>query len=295
MTRAETAAYCATHGLTWREDSVERDVPRAAASAQLLALHPAAEQNVLATLAMLRDEAAVLDDVVDAVLREGVRQRVDDDGLAHPPAEARAAAARAAKARRGAAWTSPACRPRSRGSSLQRLADEAGGPSSAATRRRHARARPRGTATLDLPGGLRAVSEYGRIRIDRGEPPPPAPAGCRCPAAPTFGAGEITCERGAFAIADGTLAAHALAPTLEVRAWRPGDRMRPLGLRRHEVPAGPVHRPQGPARAPRPASRRDLGRRDRVGARRRDRGALQGPGHDRDQVRLAWRLDSAAP
>jgi tRNA(Ile)-lysidine synthase len=35
---------------------------------------------------------------------------------------------------------------------------------------------------------------------------------------------------GAFAVADGTLDRDALADELEVRAWRPGDRMRPLGL-----------------------------------------------------------------
>jgi tRNA(Ile)-lysidine synthase len=31
-------------------------------------------------------------------------------------------------------------------------------------------------------------------------------------------------------VGDGTLAAGALAPALEVRPWRRGDRMRPLGL-----------------------------------------------------------------
>ena len=43
-----------------------------------------------------------------------------------------------------------------------------------------------------------------------------------------FGAGEVACEVGAFAIADGTL--DGLADTLEVRTWRPGDKLRPLGL-----------------------------------------------------------------
>jgi tRNA(Ile)-lysidine synthase len=46
-----------------------------------------------------------------------------------------------------------------------------------------------------------------------------------------YGAGELTCVRAPdLALADGTLAAEALGPALEVRAWRPGDRMRPLGL-----------------------------------------------------------------
>ena len=73
MTRAETAAYCRAHGLPWREDTSNATSARGVLRAAL-ALHPAAEHNVLATLATLRDEAAVLDDVVEAVLREGVRR-----------------------------------------------------------------------------------------------------------------------------------------------------------------------------------------------------------------------------
>ena len=34
-----------------------------------------------------------------------------------------------------------------------------------------------------------------------------------------------------------------------MRAWRDGDRMRPVGAGRHEDAAGPLHRPQGAARA----------------------------------------------
>ena len=113
---------------------------------------------------------------------------------------------------------------------LQRLADEAGGPSIAAHTDAILALQRTGTATLDLPGGLRAISEYGRIRIDHGPPTSPAPTRLPVPGRVKYGAGELTCERGAFALEDGTLAAHALATTLEVRAWRPGDRMRPLGL-----------------------------------------------------------------
>jgi tRNA(Ile)-lysidine synthase len=80
-----------------------------------------------------------------------------------------------------------------------------------------------GTAALDLPGGLQAVSEYGRVTIG-----PPASIGLPVPGRVAFGAGEVACELGEFEIADGTL--DGLAPTLEVRTWRPGDRMRPLGL-----------------------------------------------------------------
>ncbi len=80
-----------------------------------------------------------------------------------------------------------------------------------------------GTASLDLPGGVVATSEYGRLTIG-----PPASIGLPVPGRVAFGEGEVSCELGEFAIADGTL--DGLASTLEVRTWRPGDRMRPLGL-----------------------------------------------------------------
>jgi tRNA(Ile)-lysidine synthase len=116
---------------------------------------------------------------------------------------------------------------------LQRLADEAGGPALGA----HADAilalgGSGGTAALDLPGGLRAVVAYGRLTIERRRAEPaPAPVTLTVPGAIAYGAGTVTCERGAdLPIEDGTLDAQRLAPTLEVRPWRPGDRLRPLGL-----------------------------------------------------------------
>jgi tRNA(Ile)-lysidine synthase len=57
---------------------------------------------------------------------------------------------------------------------------------------------------------------------------PPASIALSVPGRVAFGAGEVTCEVGEFDIQDGTL--DGLASTLEVRTWRPGDRMRPLGL-----------------------------------------------------------------
>ena len=74
MTRDETAAHCRARGLEWREDSSNassaRGLIRATILPALRELHPAAEQNLLATLAALRDEATVLDAAVDAVLAE---------------------------------------------------------------------------------------------------------------------------------------------------------------------------------------------------------------------------------
>jgi tRNA(Ile)-lysidine synthase len=277
MTRAETAAYCVARGLQWREDSSNdasaRGRIRATVLPALRELHPAAERNLLATLAALRDEAEVLDAAVDAAVRGAVAGG-GTELAALPPALARLV--------------------------LQRLADDTAGgraPSLAA----HADevialAAHSGTAQLDLPGGLRAISEYGRVRIERGgATEPPVSAELPVPGRVAFGAGELICERGDFPVADGTLAAHALARTLVVRSWRPGDRMRPLGLggtkslqdlftdrkipreRRHRLPVvvsdGEIAWVPGVA----------TGERFRVEPETRAR------------VRLAWRLDCAAP
>ncbi len=74
--REQTAAHCEARGLPWREDA-SNDAPafarnrlRLALLPALRSLHPAAEANVLRTLALLRDEAAVLDAVVDAALAD---------------------------------------------------------------------------------------------------------------------------------------------------------------------------------------------------------------------------------
>ena len=111
----------------------------------LRALHPAAEANVLRTLELLRDEAAVLDEVVAAAVEPSIARLA-----ALPPALARLA--------------------------VQAIADRAGGGSVGAhvgDPRRSAP--PAGTPTLDLGGGLRAVVEYGRLRFDHGPPRHPPP------------------------------------------------------------------------------------------------------------------------
>jgi tRNA(Ile)-lysidine synthase len=188
LTRAETAAYCREHGLEWREDPTNATSARGRIR-ELLELHPAAEANVAGTLAQLRDEAAVLDLAVDAAL--------DADLTALPPALARLV--------------------------LQRMAGAT--PIAAHADAILALARKGGTAQLDLPGGLRATSEYGRVTIARpAAEEAPAPTVLSVPGRTAFGAGEVVCELAD----DGDLA--GLAPTLEVRAWRAGDRMRPAGL-----------------------------------------------------------------
>jgi tRNA(Ile)-lysidine synthase len=203
VSRDETAAHCTARGLPWREDESNAASARGRLRAVLATLHPAAEANILATLEALREDAGALDAAV-----AGVAPTLDALA-ALPPALARTA--------------------------IQRLADAAAAgraPSVA----RHVAAilalSRRGTAAVDLPGGLRAVAEYGRLRVERpGADSPPVPAVLPVPGRTAYGAGELTCVRGPdLAVADGTLAAAALGPALEVRPWRPGDRMRPLGL-----------------------------------------------------------------
>jgi tRNA(Ile)-lysidine synthase len=324
LTRDETAEYCRARGLAWREDSSNagsaRGVIRATILPALRELHPAAEKNVLATLAALRDEAELLDAAVDAALR-GAESRAGAGGeaagaggeIAGPGGEiaracgeiaragGEAGAAGAGAGAGGAAGVDLAALPRALARLVaQRLADDAAGgraPSLAS----HvddvlALAAHEGTAELDLPGGLRAISEYGRVRIERGGATTvPVSAELPVPGRVAFGAGELICELGDFPIGDGTLAVHALARTLVVRPWRPGDRMRPLGLggskslqdlftdrkvpreRRHQLPVvvsdGEIAWVPGVA----------TGERFRVGPETRAR------------VRLAWRLDCPAP
>jgi tRNA(Ile)-lysidine synthase len=214
-TRDETAAYCREHGLQWREDPTNEagDFARNRIRNELLpalrSIHPAAEANILRTLETLRDEAEVLDALVDT---EPSVERI----AALPPA-------------------------------LRRLTVQAiaGEPSvSARADEILALGSRGGTAALDLGGGLRAVVEYGRLRFDHGPPPVPEPARLSVPGAVAFGAGRVTCEL----VADGPLDADALAAELEVRPWRAGDRLCRRTLqdrftdlklpreRRHQVP-----------------------------------------------------------
>jgi tRNA(Ile)-lysidine synthase len=74
VTRSETADWCRARGLEWREDSSNAASTRGRARELLGELHPAAVENVLRTAALLREEAAVLDALVDDVLAAGVTQ-----------------------------------------------------------------------------------------------------------------------------------------------------------------------------------------------------------------------------
>ncbi|RKQ93756.1 tRNA(Ile)-lysidine synthase [Solirubrobacter pauli] len=193
VTRAETAAYCAERERPYVDDASNPTSTRGRIRA-ILELHPAAEANVADTLAQLRDEAEVLDALIDP----------DADLTTLSPALARLTVQRVA------------------GVAPARYMEEI-----------LALARRGGTGHVDLPGA-RVTVEYGRVRAEplEGEPSRAAvaPARLPVPGEVAFAGGVVTAELGAFDVADGTLAADALAASLDVRPWRAGDRMRPLGL-----------------------------------------------------------------
>jgi tRNA(Ile)-lysidine synthase len=223
LTREQTAAHCAARGLRWREDSSNQS-PRFARGRvrhgvlpALRTVHPAAEDNLLRSVEILRAESAVLDDVVDVALAG--RRRIALTRLVElPPALARLV--------------------------VIRLAEDAAGEPVAGIGYRVAElvalAGRGGSATIDVGAGTRAVVEYGVLRFTREVPAAvPGSASLSVPGAVAFGSWSLRASiepAGAPAAAEvggevGLLDADALAGgPLTVRAWRAGDRMQPLGL-----------------------------------------------------------------
>jgi tRNA(Ile)-lysidine synthase len=154
FTREQTTAYCEERALAWRDDpsneevSFARNRVRHRLAPALAEIHPAAAQNVLRTAELLRDEAEVLDALVEAEIEDSngsPRGAISLERLAElPPALRRLV--------------------------VQRLADRAAGrPVAGAARHADevAALRRTGTAMLDLGGGVRAVAERGMLRAER--------------------------------------------------------------------------------------------------------------------------------
>jgi tRNA(Ile)-lysidine synthase len=149
FTRDQTGAYCAERELTWRDDeSNESDAyargrVRHGLVPAFREIHPGAELNVLALAETLREEAEVLDILVEDELAGS-----SDIELAHlralPAALARLI--------------------------VQRLADAVEGrPTPGASRRLDdiLALRDSGTTHVDLPGGVRASAVDGVLSFDR--------------------------------------------------------------------------------------------------------------------------------
>jgi tRNA(Ile)-lysidine synthase len=152
FTREQTTAYCEERGLAWRDDPTNeqpdyaRNRVRAGLIPALSEVHPAAARNVLRTAELLRDEAAVLDSLVDAELAgagEVPRGAVSLTRLAEMPVALRRLV-------------------------VQRLADGAAGRpvAGAARHAEEVAALSRGGSMVDLGSGVRAVLESGVVRAE---------------------------------------------------------------------------------------------------------------------------------
>jgi tRNA(Ile)-lysidine synthase TilS/MesJ len=90
VSREQTAAYCRERGLVWREDPSNEDPGFARARVRhglleaLQAVHPAAQENVLHTAELLREEDAYLRQLIDAELQG--RDDIDIERLRALPA-----------------------------------------------------------------------------------------------------------------------------------------------------------------------------------------------------------------
>ena len=206
VTRAEVRDYLRARGLEWREDrsNADRRFARARVRHDVLdalrELSPAVERTIAETARQLREEAEVLDATVAGVLAElGGGPAISLDALREHPPGVRRLVLRAL-----------AGRTLSR-DELDQLLNVGGS----------------GTKSLDLGGGLRAVAEYGTLRFTRGpdaEPPPPAEL--TVPGLVRFGDWEVEARLGVR----GDVTVTELGSPVTVRAWRDGDRMRPVGL-----------------------------------------------------------------
>jgi tRNA(Ile)-lysidine synthase len=145
FTREQTGSYCLERGLSWRDDesndsdAYARGRVRNGLVPALREVHPGAEQNVLALAATLREEAAVLDALVDEALGGG--GEIELRRLRELPV----ATARLV---------------------VQRLADGVGGQPTPGTARRLRdilALRDTGVTHVDLPGGVRATAADGVV------------------------------------------------------------------------------------------------------------------------------------
>ena len=203
VTRDEVRDYLRGRGLEWREDpsNADRRFARARVRHDVLEalreLSPAVERTIAETARQLRDEAEVLEAAVTEALRElGGGPAVSLDSLRElPPALRRLV--------------------------LRQLAGNRPVPDSVLE------LDDRGTRSLDLGGGLRAVAEYGTLRFTRAsESEVPPPVELTVPGRARFGDWELEARPGA----PGDVSVTDLGPAVTVRAWRDGDRMRPAGL-----------------------------------------------------------------
>jgi tRNA(Ile)-lysidine synthase len=218
VTREEVRDYCRARRLAWREDPSNADLRFARARVRekvlpaLRALNPAVERNIAETAAQLRDEAEILDRAAEEALGRAPASPLLLEALrALPPALARLALRGAAEAAAGdAAPASSVPLPRRDADRILGLPLD-------------------GSAEVQLPGGVRAVAEYGSLRFAR-EADPATPAAVPLPVPGMVEFGDWRVEAAVGGGGDVLLDPRVTAAGLVVRPWRHGDRIRPAGL-----------------------------------------------------------------
>ena len=204
VTRDEVRDHLRLRGMAWREDpsNADRRFARACVREELLqalrSVGPAPERTIAETARQLREEAEVLDAAVSAAIeRLGGGPAVSLEALREYPRAVRRLVLRRLAGDRPVA------------DSLLDVGD-------------------RGTKSVDLGDGLRAVAEYGTLRFTHTRAAEaPAPVQLTVPGRVGFGDWEVEASVGAPG--EVSVRGEALAPAATVRAWREGDRMRPVG------------------------------------------------------------------
>ena len=217
VTRDEVREYLRARYLQWREDPSNADARFARARVRhdvlpaLRRLSPKAEITIAETARQLREEAEVLEIAAsDALGAIGGGPAVPLGELEQLPAALRRLV-------------------------LRKLAETAAGEARPLSRREAEEVMAlsrEGSKSLDLGGGLQAVSEYGTVRFvhERGEHEAAEldPVELLVPGSVRFGAWEVEAALGSPG--DVAVSAAAVGGRLQVRAWREGDQMRPVGL-----------------------------------------------------------------
>lgn len=227
LSREETRSLALAAGLPFADDA-SNDDPGFARNRIRNEVLPAlgelstkAERNIFETRAELAEEAGLLERLAFEALE-----------AAGAPAGATSVPASAV-----AEWG-----PGLRRLALRTLAERAAGRQVALGRARAAEvarlaASPRG-GEVQLGGGVSAVCESGEVRFvvaGLDAAPVPASVSLSLPGSCRFGEWELRAELREPPVAPAgpdlaTLDAAALGGPLEVRTWRPGDRIRPLGM-----------------------------------------------------------------
>lgn len=226
LERSRTRELAAAAGLRFNDDESNEDLRfarnrlRADVLPVLRQLSPAAERNIAETRAELAEDAALL-------------QRVVLEELQRMGAGAGDVAVRA--------LALGECEPGLRRLALRSLAERAAGRPVALGRARAAEimrlaSQPEG-GTVELGSGLRAICEAGSVRFVTSSAAEAAPAPVRLslPGVVRMGRWEIRAELHPAPVDPAgpdlaTLDAGAFSGEIEVRTWREGDRIRPLGM-----------------------------------------------------------------